>query len=438
MAWSGRLGRDEARAEKAKGVKASPPPARVNPFQPPAQRASDQPTVDPSDSASPNQPAAPGSDSPSSAPVFSDAARRAQGVSAPTSAGAGSAGIADLAPPTAPPGRFTAIPEDPPTADGRDVESPDTASPDTASSDTSSSDAAPSDPAPSDRAPSDASGEELAAGVVQFETVASDSSASDASTSDASATVSEPTAVAAAPTAVAAASAELDALRSQIASLQDSIDELSSRPSVETIEPEYLGASKTLRYAQQTADAIIADARTRSEELVADAQRQRTLIIRQGREQAEAEFGEERDRVRGEAAAWEARRAELFEELASLTAVIGRYHDGLRSLEDHLDGAVETLKGGVDAPQTEADAPQADGDAEAEADSVAHEVGDDVVATTDEADGSELDERKAATDDSAASSASSASMTPPPVPGAFLGESESTRADGPAARFSTD
>ena len=75
---------------------------------------------------------------------------------------------------------------------------------------------------------------------------------------------------------------------------------------------------------------------------------------------------------------------------------------------------------------------------EAEVAKFRREVGDDVVATTDEADGSELDERKAATDDSAASSASSASMTPPPVPGAFLGESESTRADGPAARFSTD
>ncbi|NLA37191.1 MAG: hypothetical protein GX868_16110, partial [Actinobacteria bacterium] len=78
-------------------------------------------------------------------------------------------------------------------------------------------------------------------------------------------------------------------------------------------------------------------------ELVAEAERQRSDIIRQAREQADRDYGAERDRVRSEAALWEARRAELVSEIASLSAVIGRYHDGLRALEDRLDLTVETL-----------------------------------------------------------------------------------------------
>lgn len=135
-------------------------------------------------------------------------------------------------------------------------------------------------------------------------------------------------------------------LRVQLEALRRSVDTLANRPSVESIEPEFIGASKTLRYAQQTADSILEDARNEAAELVADAERQRSDIIRQAREQAERDYGAERDRVRAEAAAWESRRADLVSEIASLSAVIGRYHDGLRGLEDRLDLAAESLNNG--------------------------------------------------------------------------------------------
>lgn len=145
-------------------------------------------------------------------------------------------------------------------------------------------------------------------------------------------------------------------LRVQISSLQASVAELAQRPVVE-VEPELLGASKTLRYAQQTADAVMEDARERAAELVAEAERQRSEIIRAARDQAERDYGAERDRVRAEAAAWESRRSELTGELASLSAVIGRYHDGLRALEDRIDLAAESLSG-APTPAAPQPAPQ--------------------------------------------------------------------------------
>lgn len=211
---------------------------------------------------------------------------------------------------------------------------------------------------------------------------------------DAAAPVGEPVAAdAVEPDVAPVADSVVDDLRSRLVDLQSTVERLVSeataKPSptkfagVEIEDPEIAGAARTLRFAQQTADQVISDARKegdlivaaaerRSEDIVAaadgvlrDAERQREEILRaaeevvraaeskrdviiaEARERAEADYGAERDRVQQAADAWEGQRVALLEQIAELSTTFGTFRQSFGTLDVALNTATTELRDGV-------------------------------------------------------------------------------------------
>ena len=111
-------------------------------------------------------------------------------------------------------------------------------------------------------------------------------------------------------------------------------------------DPEIDNAARTLHYAQQTADQVIAEAREEAAAIVADAERQRSEIIRRARQQADLDYTAERDRVVAASAAWHAQRTEVLSHIEALTSVFDRYHEGLSELDAIVTTTVNELRSG--------------------------------------------------------------------------------------------
>ena len=143
-----------------------------------------------------------------------------------------------------------------------------------------------------------------------------------------------------------------DDLRDRLASLQTMVEQLVAAqvsPVATSGDPEVDSASRTLRFAQQTADSVIAEAREEALAIVADAERQRSEIIRRARQQADQDYTAERDEILAASAALQAQRSEILEQLDALTAVFGRYHDGLADLGGTVDAVGTRLRTGIAA-----------------------------------------------------------------------------------------
>lgn len=143
-----------------------------------------------------------------------------------------------------------------------------------------------------------------------------------------------------------------DDLRDRLASLQTMVEQLVAAqvtPEPSSGDPEVDSASRTLRFAQQTADSVIAEAREEALAIVADAERQRSEIIRRARQQADQDYAAERDEVVAASAAWQAQRDEVLEQLDALTTVFNRFQDGLADLGGTVDAVGAQLRTGVAA-----------------------------------------------------------------------------------------
>ena len=143
-----------------------------------------------------------------------------------------------------------------------------------------------------------------------------------------------------------------DDLRDRLASLQTMVEQLVAAqvsPVATSGDPEVDSASRTLRFAQQTADSVIAEAREEALAIVADAERQRSEIIRRARQQADQDYTAERDEILAASAAWQAQRAEILDQLDALTGVFGRYREGLTDLDSTVEAVGTRLRTGTAA-----------------------------------------------------------------------------------------
>lgn len=142
----------------------------------------------------------------------------------------------------------------------------------------------------------------------------------------------------------------VDELRDRIVELQSKVEQLVARSQADPVlsgDPEVDSASRTLRFAQQTADSVVAEAREEAATIVADAERQRSDIIRRAREQADLDYAAERDRVAMSSAGWQAQRAEVLEQLDSLNEIFALYQDGLSHLGATVTTVAERLRTGT-------------------------------------------------------------------------------------------
>lgn len=145
--------------------------------------------------------------------------------------------------------------------------------------------------------------------------------------------------------------AVLSELRGRLDDLQSAMRELIDRAGTTVApthveDPEIDNAARTLHYAQQTADQVIAEAREEAAAIVADAERQRSEIIRRARQQADLDYTAERDRVVAASAAWHAQRTEVLLHIEALTSVFDRYHEGLSELDAIVTTTVNELRSG--------------------------------------------------------------------------------------------
>jgi vacuolar-type H+-ATPase subunit H len=116
-------------------------------------------------------------------------------------------------------------------------------------------------------------------------------------------------------------------------------------------------STRTLRMAQQTADAAIAEAKADAEKIVAEAKAKADEIVLLGRQAADRELREQREQVAAERRAWESRRQELvatFTELElRLSSLRDLYEEAHRSVRAALDEpALTTPVAGAEAPST--------------------------------------------------------------------------------------
>lgn len=146
----------------------------------------------------------------------------------------------------------------------------------------------------------------------------------------------------------------LDDLQSAMRELIDRADPVATPPTY-VEDPEIDSAARTLHYAQQTADQVIAEAREDAAAIVADAERQRSEIIRRARQQADQDYTAERDRVVAASAAWHAQRAEVLSQIEALTSVFDRYHEGLSELDATVTATVNELRSGPSSHDVTAD-----------------------------------------------------------------------------------
>lgn len=176
----------------------------------------------------------------------------------------------------------------------------------------------------------------------------------DAAREAAAAPAPAPVAGVLAPPAAASSAAEpgsIDDLRQRLVELQTTVEQLVSTTQTQqdllTGDPEVDSAARTLRFAQQTADAVIAEARDEALAIVSDAERQRSEIIRRARQQADQDYSAERDRVETSSAAWQAQRDEALDQLDALTAVFAQYREGLAHLDTTVTSIAERLRSGT-------------------------------------------------------------------------------------------
>lgn len=169
-----------------------------------------------------------------------------------------------------------------------------------------------------------------------------------------------------APGAPQAATGQVDlaSLNARIQELQDTVASLINRPPAPAPEGQVVDEStRTLRMAQQTADAAIAEAKADAEKIVADAKAKADEIVLLGRQAADRELREQREQVAGERRAWESRRQELvaaFTELdLRLTALRDLYEEAHRSVRAALEEpALTTPVPGADLRVVEPPAPE--------------------------------------------------------------------------------
>lgn len=138
----------------------------------------------------------------------------------------------------------------------------------------------------------------------------------------------------------------VDDLRDRLVDLQATVEQLVERARVEpaTGDPEIDRAARTLKFAQQTADAVVAEAREEAAAIVEDAERQRAEIIRRAHEQAEADYGEQRDHVLAATAAWQEQRSEVLAQLDGLATVISTYHGGVAAIDRTVTSVAGALR----------------------------------------------------------------------------------------------
>lgn len=140
-------------------------------------------------------------------------------------------------------------------------------------------------------------------------------------------------------------------LRERLAELTATVERLVAanavQPAVASGDVEVDSASRTLRFAQQTAESAIAEAREEAAAIVADAERQRSEIIRRARQQADEDYAARRDLVEQESTAWHAQRTELVGELDALAEVSAQYRTGLDRLDHSISTLAERLRAGT-------------------------------------------------------------------------------------------
>lgn len=186
--------------------------------------------------------------------------------------------------------------------------------------------------------------EEPAAKVADAEQRSAAATSSDADTPT--------TTVTATATATKNGDAADDDLRDRLASLQTMVEQLVAAqvsPVATSGDPEVDSASRTLRFAQQTADSVIAEAREEALAIVADAERQRSEIIRRARQQADQDYTAERDRVVSASTSWQEQRAEVLGLLDAVTQAFATYRDGLTKLDETVVAVAGELRNGAAA-----------------------------------------------------------------------------------------
>jgi vacuolar-type H+-ATPase subunit H len=106
-------------------------------------------------------------------------------------------------------------------------------------------------------------------------------------------------------------------------------------------DPEMVAASRTLKMAEQTADATVTEARDEASKLLAGARDQHDAMLVAARQAAEAEFAAQREAVATEAAAWELKKRDLLEMFvkieAQLTECDGRLAEAHRLVRNAID-----------------------------------------------------------------------------------------------------
>ena len=146
--------------------------------------------------------------------------------------------------------------------------------------------------------------------------------------------------------------AVVDDLRDRLVELQSTVERLVNQPAPQTdvtLDPEIASASRTLRFAQQTADAVINEAREEAKSILMDADRQHEEIVAAAHRRADADYSAERDRVAAATAAWEERRLASLAQIDELSSVFGEYREKFGSLDSALTSVGEELRNGPPA-----------------------------------------------------------------------------------------
>lgn len=138
----------------------------------------------------------------------------------------------------------------------------------------------------------------------------------------------------------------VDDLRDRLVDLQATVEKLVERARVDPlpVDPEIDQAARTLKFAEQTADAVVAEARAEAAEIVEDAERQRAEIIRRAHEQAELDYGAQRDHVLAASSAWQDQRAEVLAQLDGLAVVISTYQMGVAAIDRTVTSVAGALR----------------------------------------------------------------------------------------------
>jgi hypothetical protein len=145
-------------------------------------------------------------------------------------------------------------------------------------------------------------------------------------------------------------------LDDRLQQLQATVTALVERSAGTAVAPsaadsEVVAASRTLKMAEQTAEATVSEARDEAAKLLAGAREQHDATLAAAQQSAEAEFAAQRETVVSEQAVWDARKRELTDEfvkieaqLAECDARLAEAHRLVRTLleEPALAGTTES------------------------------------------------------------------------------------------------